>query len=717
MTTSRRFVAAFTAAIALVPLTGCAGTYTGSTVVNGDTLRIGTGASPLAATVTTAGDVFPVNIGNANLSLSFTVDRGVLRGVKFTNKVTGRMLDLGEPFVLDMLVAPEDDTSDEAKPTVPVNVTAADFVASAPVVTDIPAAPGARRLIDRVPGKLVTVTLAPRGDGLSAVWKVELREDAGYIRQSLVVKPLQFDAVINEARLIDFAATDAQVRGSVPGSPITLGGEIFVGVEHPMAANRVEKGRVIGGLKRKVPVAPRRELTVSSILGVASPGQLRREFQLGYINRERARPYEPFLNYNTWYDIGYFTRYDEKMAADTVRLYGEELVKKRGVKMDSFLFDDGWDDTSTLWQFIGKFKDKQGVEHTGFPNEFKDLRKVVESYGAGPGVWFSPWGGYGQPKDDRIKAAKEKHPAVETNKTGFALSGKNYYKVFRDMCLRMIRDNGVNHFKFDGTGDAGSVQPGSEFGSDFEAVIALIADLRKEKSDIYINLTTGTWASPFWFGTADSIWRGSYDHEFCGVGTQRQRWMTFRDGMTYKYNVAAAPLFPINSLMLHGVIFAKGARDLKERIDTTDADLASETWSGFACGTQMQEMYVTPSLLTDKNWDEIAAAAKWTRANQATLVDTHWVGGDPTKLEVYGWASWSPAKGILTLRNPSDREQTFTADPASLFELPLGSATRYTLTSPKGDKLPGDGTLTAGKSAAFTLKPFEVLVLEATPAK
>lgn len=700
MMTSRSIAAAaFTAALALAPLTGCAAASatTGSAEIS------------FAATVANAGDVAAAKLSNDRLDFSFTVDRGVLRGAKLTDKTTGRTLDLGEPFAIALLVAPEDDASDEAPATIPVTLKAADFIAGAPVVTDIAAVPNARRLIDRVPGKLVTVALAPRADGLSAEWKVELREDAGYIRQTLTIKPVIFPAEVREIRLLDFAAGDAQVQGTGPGSPVTIGTNIFAGVEHPMAENKVVAGRVTGVLKRKVPVGARRELSVSSILGVTAPGQLRREFQLGYINRERARPYEPLLNYNTWYDIGYFTRYDEKMALDVVKTYGEELVKKRGVKFDSFLFDDGWDDVKTLWQF-----------NKGFPNEFRDLRKVAESYGAGPGVWFSPWGGYGQPKDDRIAAAnlgRDKGKQYETNRTGFALSGKNYYKLFRDMCLRMIRDNGINHFKFDGTGDAGSVQPGSAFGSDFEAVIALIADLRKEKSDIYINLTTGTWASPFWFQTADSIWRGSFDHEFCGVGTPRQKWITFRDGMTYKYNVAAAPLFPINSLMLHGVIFAKGARDLNKRIDTTDTDLATEIWSGFGTGTQMEELYVTPSLLNEKNWDDLAAAAKWARANQTTLVDTHWVGGDPVKLEVYGWASWSPAKGILTLRNPSDREQTFTADPAALFELPLGAATRYTLTSPKGDKLPGDGTLTAGKPAAFTLKPFEVLVLEAAPAK
>ena len=95
------------------------------------------------------------------------------------------------------------------------------------------------------------------------------------------------------------------------------------------------------------------------------------------------------------------------------------------------------------------------------------------------------------------------------------------------------------------------------------------------------------------------------------------------------------------------------------------------------------------------------------------MVDSHWVGGDPAALEAYGFASWSPAKGILVLRNPSDMEQEFSFDPAAVFELPLGAPLRYSLSSPKGDNLPA--TAEAGKATQLTLKPFGVLIIEATP--
>src|ERR1700734_4296330 len=100
----------------------------------------------------------------------------------------------------------------------------------------------------------------------------------------------------------------------------------------------------------------------------------------------------------------------------------------------------------------------------------------------------------------------------------------------------------------------------------------------KKKPAIFINLTTGTTASPFWLFYADSIWRGGEDHDFSGVGTPRQRWITYRDAQTYKNIVQKGPLFPLNSLMLHGIVYAKQAKDL-----ATDPnnDFADEVHSYF----------------------------------------------------------------------------------------------------------------------------------------
>lgn len=118
---------------------------------------------------------------------------------------------------------------------------------------------------------------------------------------------------------------------------------------------------------------------MSAVFGAAPAGQMRRGF-LAYLERERAHPYRPFLHYNSWYDLGYFTKFDEAGALAVIEAFGEELVTKRHARLDSFLFDDGWDDRR-LWGF-----------HEGFPRGFAPLKEAAARYGAAPGVWLSPWG-------------------------------------------------------------------------------------------------------------------------------------------------------------------------------------------------------------------------------------------------------------------------------------------------------------------------------------
>jgi hypothetical protein len=349
--------------------------------------------------------------------------------------------------------------------------------------------------------------------------------------------------------------------------------------------------------------------------------------------------------------------------------------------------------------------------HSGFPHGFTAVAEAAAKYHTAPGVWLSPWGGYGEPHRQRVALGKQQ--GFETNEQGFMLSGPKYYARFRDTCLEMIRKYGVNQFKIDGTGNADQAFPGSAFDSDFAAAIHLIGELRAEKANLFINLTTGTYPSPFWLRYADSIWRGGDDHSFAGVGTFRQRWITYRDADTYSGIVQSGPLYPLNSLMLHGMIYAKQAKHL----DTDPGgDFADEVHDYFGTGTQLQEMYITPALLSAENWDTLAEAANWSRANADVLVDTHWVGGDPAMLEVYGWASWSPRKGILTLRNPSGKPQSFSVDVQKIFELPAGSAQLYRAQSPwKKDAGQPAVDIQAGKVYTFHLQPFQVMNFDVLP--
>jgi hypothetical protein len=239
---------------------------------------------------------------------------------------------------------------------------------------------------------------------------------------------------------------------------------------------------------------------------------------------------------------------------------------------------------------------------------------------------------------------------------------------------------------------------------------------------VFINATTGSWPSPFWLLYVDSIWRQGSDTGLLGKGPERQRWITYRDNEVYHRIVKQSPLYPLNSLMIHGVFvnklpFTGNPYDPKNPpASVVPKDVIDEIHTFFGTGTNCQEMYINPTLMTTELWDALAEAANWSRRNSDVLVDTHWIGGDPAKGEIYGFASWSKRQGIFTLRNPDDMPAQFALDVGQAFELPPGAPSRYTLKSPwKRDAARPAIEVTAGKPHTFMLEPFQVLVFEATP--
>jgi hypothetical protein len=248
--------------------------------------------------------------------------------------------------------------------------------------------------------------------------------------------------------------------------------------------------------------------------------------------------------------------------------------------------------------------------------------------------------------------------------------------------------------------------------------LQLISELRQVKPDVFVNVTTGTWASPYWLWYCDSVWRSGADWSTHGAGTERQRQVTYRDKETYHNVVCRAPLHPLNSLMTQGIMLANHGlpnQPARRKAGQTEG-FADDIRAFFAGGTDCQELYITPSMMAPSDWDALAEAAKWSRDNSDVLVDTHWVGGDPAEGEIYGWASWSGRKGILSFRNPSDKAGRITIDIGKTFEVPPRAAQQYSLKSPwRGDVNKAAIVLSAHQEHAFELNPFEVLVFDATP--
>ncbi len=617
-----------------------------------------------------------MQIGNAAIAARWSLAGGSLRPVQVQNRLTGQAIDLRgcESFRLSLAGGKQLAASDLK-------------VVGRPSVQSMVASPQTPILARHFAGKQLVARLAAADGSLEIQWRAVLREEDNAFRQQITLRATNRPIPVQAIQLIELPRQGAAVVGSVAGSPL-VAGELFFAHEHPDAQAEVgDRARCV--LKLNFSLAPGQPVTQVSAIGAVPKGQLRRGF-LYYVERERAHPYRPFLHFNSWYDEGYGARITEAGCLQVVQTFGRELTEKRGVTMASFVWDDGWDQPKTLWE-----PDKGNL-----PNGFAKVLDRARRYHSTLGFWLSPFGGYGPMREQRLALGKQQ--GLEIGPQGFSLSGPKYYARFRQVCLDFMERDGANFFKFDGL--ARSL-------NETEAMLCLSRELRARKPDLFISITTGTWPSPFWLWYGDSTWRQGGDMGSAGPGSPREQWITYRDQETYRNVVKNAPLYPLNSLMTQGFVHAKAGP--AAALGNDPREIRREMRSFFASGTCLQELYVSPEKLTQENWDDLAACASWAAKNADVLVDTHWIGGDPARGEVYGWASWSPRQGILALRNPTARRASITIDLGRAFELPPDAPQDYLLKSPWKVDAPPTVHLRAGKPHVFELAPFAVLVWDA----
>ncbi len=573
--------------------------------------------------------------------------------------------------------------------------------------------PRAFRLSERLGGYALAGKFSR--DDIVVEWRAVLRDGSHYIRQELKISAKRDVAMSEIVALSASLPKGARVLGNTRGSPV-VGSGFFAALETPMGINAISGEKMTGTWHRKTTLKKGEVWEVSSVVGLLVAGQERRSF-LAYIERERAVPWRPFVHYNSWYELNINRndfpdpkkRMSEKQCLDVIEAWHKNLFQKYKVGIDAFVWDDGWDEFNSLWDF-----------HVGFPNGFKKVDAAARRLGAGIGAWLGPVGGYGASKKLRIANWNAKHPSNQI--TNFKLSNKEYFDAFVARCSQMIADYDMRYFKFDGISTLPhATGPGDE--EDAEGILTVEKTLRQKRGDIFFNTTVGTWASPFWFRIADSIWRQESDHGMIGEGDKREQWITYRDRLVHEVFVEGSPLCPINSIMTHGLIVSKFGPPAQMPQDRDG--IVREMRCAFAGGSALQELYLDNDIMTRLGlWKELAECIKWFRGNADVLDDIHRVGGNPWNEEtqtgeVYGWAAWNAKKSTLALRNPTPQEKTFTATLRKVLDVPAFVKGSVMLRNAFGDQRSVAGisgkTIPLDKEIAVKLKPFEVVVFDGKP--
>ena len=525
---------------------------------------------------------------------------------------------------------------------------------------------------------------------LSIVWRAVLRNGSHYLRTEMDIQaakdlPMKGIVAMNYLVAKNCAYTAPEVVGNTRGA-ILASNHIFAGLETPMGLNSSkDEGNAthIEGLwRRNTTLKAGKTWNISSVVGLVAPKQLRRSF-LAYSERERAVAWRPYPVYISWYELNidrnnaqapsYKGNMTVEQCADVVSHWKTHFYDKYQMAPKAFVWDDGWDQYGT-WTF-----------NPNFPNGFDEPANEAKKMGTGIGAWLGPVGGYGQ--------SGEYRRAYWRSKGGMQLSNEDYYNFFIRCCTNMIDRYDFRFFKFDGiSAQASATGPdeGTRGEENAEAIISIERAVRQKRPDIFLNTTVGTWASPFWFHFTDAVWRQEGDYGEAGdQGTDRERWITYRDRLVYQNFIQRSPVCPINTLMTHGFILSRWGAVSKNM----DYDgIVREMRCAFACGSGMVELYNDYKLMDEIKdnqgnagalWKDLAECIKWQQEQADVLPDAHWVGGNPwdgKKANVYGWAAWNGKKSVLTLRNPSTSAQTFTTTLREALDIPAYVRGKITLT-------------------------------------
>jgi len=641
-----------------------------------------------------------IKLCNQLIEASWAIKDKQLLFIRFTDLKTNQSLDFEgfSGFVFDAALFGRIDAKDF-------------IIIKKPELFNLSVDPNGARVADHIAGKAVRATLFHEKAGVKINWQAELRDGSNYIRQTYSIsRPGQakkdvFTRIVMSRLPVPYVSANS--IGTVPGSPYAVPGTNFIaGIEQPgyLAMADPLNGQITElSMPTRLTFEKGDQYQISTMIGYFPVKQRRRTFQY-YIEREKASRSRTYLHYNAWYDIAELS---EEKLTKVANSYYEELVKKRGVKLDGFVLDDGWDNYNlNLWV----------PDKTRFPNGFAGLQKLLKSTGGAKlGLWISPCGGYGGQKE-RLELVK-KAGALPTDASTFDLGYPGYYTLFKNLCLNFMKKYGINYFKWDNAApfeNEGRTFSNLNSTSHFMRLCQISAELHKVNPDLFINATVGTWPSPFWLNHVDCTWRmGAADVNWIGKGDNRERGINYRDGEVYRMVVKRAPLYPLNSMMFHGVVL--GHCYQAETTSKAGNNMTNEFRSYFALGTNLQELYLSPDMMDAKAWDDLAVCVRWNKKHAKVLIDSHWVSGDPYKSEPYCYASWRANEGVICFRNPDDKLRNITIDIATAFELPDGAARNYVLNASYSDQRIQKLQAKAGIPVTFTLKPFEVLVFDATP--
>ena len=434
--------------------------------------------------------------------------------------------------------------------------------------------------------------------------------------------------------------------------------------------------------------------------------------------------------FNSWYD-------NMKDITDSnIQESFNEIEKgftQYGVNpLDSYVVDDGWTNYSSFWDF-----DRSANK---FPNELYNSSSQVNKMGSNFGLWLGPRGGYGTERQIANYIANNNLGSRnESSGNDINISDGRYLdKLVNDIFVDYQNKFDINYWKLDGmllepsTNSANAHTTTDKLctiSETYERWTDMYETMRKNRPDLWINMTSYTNPSPWHVQWVNSVWMqntGDTGYSYKDGDTDEKAMLTFRDGDYYEFFTKNQWQLPNKYFYNHDPVYAKTAHNVPggpgRQIEYTTDELREHLYMLGTRGTAFWEYYYSPSMFDNEKWQVNAEAANWIEDNFDILQKSKMFGGDPEKEQVYGYSCWNGNQGIVSIRNPKNVEQTYTLKLDEKVGVSSGVKNVYGKVVVGDQSRQTNDAVSHNTELTYTLKPKEVLIVQygakdGTPAK
>lgn len=495
------------------------------------------------------------------------------------------------------------------------------------------------------------------------------------------------------------------------GQPVFIADSWFMGLEYPGSETACTDGEVtlahFPGSAELQPSTGKYVIAAhTAVAGVGTAGDPLELAFSDYLDTIR-QPSRVLLHYNSWYDLR-ANELSTQNLIETFESFKNNVLELNGLTMQAFVPDDGWQDPESIWQ----------PRPNLYPDGFAPLSHALEQRGTRLGIWM-PFNGFNLDVDWGVQQGYAK----SNQGRYYCLVAPKYHAAIEEVCRRLIRQGNIAYFKHDfnqlrcseaGHGHLPNERHGHEANLDVE--LQLLALERQLQPDVFLNVTSYVWHSPWWLQHADTIWMAAGDFGYNQDWPQlapREWAMSYRDAHFYKLYKEQHVLVPLSAMMTHGIIH--GRYQLLGGEDETMREWSDYVVMYYGRGVQLMEWYITPSLMTPQRWEILGRATRWAIENKDVLENVILVGGDPRRGRPYGYVHWKNDRGLLVLRNPDVREQVINLsfDKSVRYRGPLDQPFKGRVIYPFVQDL--DTQFRSGAAITMQLPGYSVIVCELLP--